>query len=194
MHSAMHFMGSGSLLAFSEMFTFGRAAESDIAKWMRRRGWSVLPVYETLMDTGKGPQLFTPLAGLIAPDMLVFKGTDALWIESKHKTAFSWHRLTGCWCTGIDLRHYSDYCQVDDASPWPVWLLFLHRGGQAKDSPADSPSGLFGNTLLYLRGHEHHRHGNWGRSGMVYWAIDAMKRLAPLCEVLAEPSLLEANR
>jgi hypothetical protein len=160
-------------MTFSDNLVYGQTGETIIARWLRHRGCTVLPVYEKIFDTGKGPQLFLPDdKSLVAPDMLVYKGKDAYWIEAKHKTAFSWHRITGRWVTGIDLRHYEDYCQVDDVSPWPVWLLFLHDGGQAKDSPPNSPSGLFGNTLSKLRRCENHRHGNWGTSGMVYWAID----------------------
>lgn len=144
-------------------------------------------MYEKLIDEGKGPQLFTPDEGLIAPDMLAFRKAEVLWIEAKHKDAFTWHRITGRWCTGVDLRHYGDYCKVADGSPWPVWLLFLHRGGQAKDSPPESPSGLFGNTLSSLRKRENHRSDRWGRSGMVYWAIDNLHKLADLCEVEAIP-------
>ena len=163
---------------FTDNLKFGQTAESSIARWMRGQGYAILPVYEKLIDEGKGPQIFTPTRELIAPDMLAFKTDKTIWIEAKHKTAFTWHRISKTWCTGIDLRHYSDYCEVDDSSPWPVWLLFLHRGGQAKDSPSDSPAGLFGNSLRYLRDNEHHRHDNWGRSGMVYWSIDALKLLA----------------
>lgn len=167
---------------FQQSLAFGQTGESAIAMWLRKRGFAVLPVYEKILDTGKGPQLFLPDGCLIAPDMFVFKGDNALWIEAKHKTAFSWHRITARWVTGIDLRHYEDYLRVDDSSPWPVWLLFLHRGGQAKDSPANSPSGLFGNTLAHLRHNENHRSDKWGRSGMVYWSIDNLKLLAPLSE------------
>ncbi len=110
-------------------------------------------------------------------------GDDLMWVEAKHKTAFSWHRMTGEWCTGIDICHYEDYCKVQDAFPWAVVLLFLHDGGQAKDSPP-SPSGLFGRKLSYLREHEHHRHVNWGRYGMVYWGIDALQKLADIGELL----------
>jgi hypothetical protein len=170
---------------FEKSLAFGQTAESLIAVWLRGRGYTVVPVYEKLFDTGKGPQVFTPTAELVAPDMLVFKGDRALWIEAKHKTAFTWHRLTGRWVTGVDLRHYENYCKVDDTTPWPVWLLFFHRGGQAKDSPADSPAGLFGNTLAYLRAHENHRHDNWGRSGMVYWAYGSLRQLATRDELPA---------
>jgi hypothetical protein len=168
---------------FREKLAFGQTAESQIAAWLRGRGYTTMPVYETLMDTNKGPQVFTPTTQLVAPDLFVFRGNRALWIEAKHKTAFTWHRLTQQWVTGIDLRHYKDYCAVDDGSPWPVWLLFFHRGGQAKDSPAESPAGLFGQSLDYLRAHENHRHDNWGPTGMVYWAKSSLKKLAELDEM-----------
>lgn len=165
---------------FDSQLRYGQAGESAIAMWLRKNGATVLPVYEKIMDTGKGPQLFAPDMKLIAPDMLIYNGDEVLWIEAKHKTAFSFHRITGQWVTGIDLRHYHDYCTVDDQSPWPVWLLFLHRGGQAKDSPANSPAGLFGNALKVLRCCESHRSDKWGRSGMVYWAKDSLRQLATL--------------
>ncbi len=162
----------------TEKFRFGIAGESQIARWLRDRGFSVLPIYEKLVDQGKGPQLYLPKGSLIAPDLFVFNGTKILWIEAKHKTAFTWHRLTKRWVTGIDLRHYEDYCRVADETPWHVWLLFLHEGGQAKDSPANSPRGLFGRDLEHLRKDENHRSPNWGRRGMVYWAHESLHLLA----------------
>ena len=120
---------------------------------------------------------------LIAPDMFVFGREKACWIEAKHKSAFTWHRCSQAWVTGIDLRHYGDYCQVDELTPWPVWILFLHENGTAKDSPEGSPTGLFGETLAYLKQNEHHRHTNWGRTGMVYWEYRKLRLLAKLGEV-----------
>ncbi len=172
-------------MTFHRQLQFGQAGESAIAHWFRNRGFNVLPVYEKIVDTGKGPQLF--LSGgesLIAPDMLVFKPGCMYWIEAKHKTAFTWYRVGGRWTTGIDLRHYLDYLKVDDNTEFDVWLLFLHRGGKAKDNPfEDSPAGLYGNTLEYLRHHEDHRSDNWGKSGMVYWGIQDLRKIAALEEV-----------
>jgi len=171
-------------MTFADNLAYGQTGESTIARWLRGRGFTVLPIYEKIIDTGKGPQLFLPEGEtLVAPDMLVFKGDNALWVEAKHKTAFTWHRITNRWTTGIDLHHYEHYCRIDDYSPWPVWLLFLHRGGQAKDSPPNSPAGLFGNTLAHLRTCENHRHDGWGRYGMVYWGIDNLKLVAELADV-----------
>lgn len=165
-------------MGFESQLRFGQAGESVIATWLRSRGRAVMPVYEKIMDTGKGPQVFMPAGSLVAPDLLTWGGAAPCWIEAKHKTAFSWHRISRQWVTGIDLRHYEDYCRVEDQSPWPVWMLFLHQGGQAKDSPADSPAGLFGNPLRVLRTKENHRSANHGTSGMVYWAIGSLRKLA----------------
>jgi hypothetical protein len=164
----------GDIMSFTHCLQEGIVGETKIANFFKSKGYSVLPVYEVELDTGKGPRLFTPKQPLIAPDMVIYKGKKCYWIEAKHKTAFTWHRITNRWTTGIDLKHYGDYCKIDDNSPWPIWLLFLHKGGQAKDSPP-SPSGLFGNTLTYLRKNENHRSDKWGKYGMVYWAKEKLK-------------------
>lgn len=161
---------------FAQQLEIGQLGESAIALWLRGRGWAVLPIYDIEIQTGKGPRLFAPGGEWAAPDMLAYKANDVIWIEAKHKTAFSWHRLTNRWVTGIDLRHYDHYCAIEDSSPWPVWLMFLHRGGQAKDSPP-SPAGLFGNRLKDLRQNENHRSDKWGKWGMVYWALPSLKLL-----------------
>ena len=164
-------------MSFEQSLTKGKVGESRIADYYKRKGFAVLPVYEVEMQSGKGPRVFTFDSEIIAPDMIVFKGEQCYWVEAKHKTAFSWHRKTQRFVTGIDLHHYHDYCKIDDETPWPVWLMFLHTGGQAKDSPP-SPSGLYGNPLRYLREHENNRHENWGKGGMVYWCIDELELLA----------------
>ena len=115
--------------------------------------------------------------------MQIYRGKKVLWVEAKRKTAFACHRISQSWTTGIDLRHYKDYCKIDIESPFHVYILFLQEGGQAKDSPPNSPSGLYGNWLSYLKKNEHHRHKNWGNSGMVYWNLDSLKKLAALEEL-----------
>lgn len=167
---------------FQESLATGKMGESIIAQHFLSLGYSVLPIYEKTENEYKGPVLFTPHSGaLVAPDMLVFKGNRVLWLEVKYKSAFTWHRNTGEWVTGIDLRNYEEYLTVQQERPeWPVWLLFLHREGTlAKDTPSGMvpPTGLFGNTITYLQEHEHHRHSNHGTSGMVYWGLDALKKM-----------------
>lgn len=172
---------------FPEALEIGKTGESLIAKYFLRMGYSVLPVYEKTDCEYKGPVLFSTLSGaLVAPDMLVFKGRQVLWIEAKHKAAFTWHRKTGEWVTGIDLHYYHQYLTIQEERPeWPIWLLFLHHNGTAKDTPDGmaSPTGLFGNALSFLHENEHHRHLNYGTSGMVYWNVNALKYLAPLAVI-----------
>lgn len=177
---------------FAGALAFGKIGEGHIATWLRAAcKYNVLPVYEKEIHEGKGPVLFPSNSDpLIAPDLFVFRsvGKEAekvRWIEAKTKSAFSWHRITSRWVTGIDVHHYEHYRQVANLYPWQVWLLFLHLNGQAKDSPSGCPTGLFGGELVYLSEHENHRHDNWGKSGMVYWAHDQLRKLATLEEVYA---------
>ena len=149
-----------------------------------------MPVYEQAEHKYKGPALYAVEGALIAPDMLVFQPKGkTVWIEAKTKDAFSWHRNTQRFVTGIDLRPYDDYQRVQAVSPWPIWLLFLQGEGVAKDTPPGkiAPTGLFGRPLAYLVQHENHRSPNWGRSGMVYWSSDTLLSIAPLCSLTSPP-------
>lgn len=172
---------------FASNLATGQLGESLIARWCMSRGNSLIPVYEKEIDTGKGPRFFSPEGQFVAPDMFLIPAM--MFIEAKHKTVFSWHRITGEWCTGIDLNHYEGYRKVQDISGRPVWLLFLHRSSVpderdiAGGCPKECPTGLFGEDLRYLVQNEHHRHQNWGRYGMVYWSSTTLRLLAPLSEV-----------
>jgi hypothetical protein len=162
---------------FKDQYSFGKIAETKIAMYFRNKGYTVLPIYEKEINEGKGPALYFPDKEIIGTDMMIFKNKNIYWIEAKHKTAFSWHRITNRWVTGIDIHHYEHYQIIAKRTDWPVWLMFFHEGGQAKDSPADSPCGIYGNELLYLIENENHRHENWGKSGMVYWAIEKLIKI-----------------
>jgi len=173
-------MGSLSGMSkFDARLAEGKIGESIIAQWLKSRGNHVLPVYEVEKGQYAGPAIYAADGrSFVAPDMLSFGSKSVTWIEAKHKDAFTWHRKTRRFTTGIDLHHYRQYLEVMRLTEWPVWLMFLHRSGAAKDSPP-GPTGLFGNDLAYLAEHENHRSDRWGRSGMVYWAVDHLKKLAP---------------
>lgn len=169
---------------FQKNLTWGQAAETEIALWLRSRGNTVIPIYEKVIDTGKGPQVFTPDKQIVAPDILLFKDGEFMWVEAKRKTAFTWHRITERWVTGIDLRHYYEYQEIMEHFNTDVWIFFYQMGGQAKDSPP-SPGGLYGNRLsfLSLEDNENHRSDRHGRSGMVYWSIDKLMLFASMDEM-----------
>lgn len=177
-------------MGFERQLAFGRVGESAIAQWLKARGNSVLPVYEKEYDDGKGPRLFTPDGQFAAPDMFLFPQME--WAEAKHKTVFSWHRLSGKWCTGIDQNHYEHYLLVQHETGRRVWMLFLHRSSTpdprdlVHGCPLKCPTGLFGGSLDYLSHRVNHRHVNHGRHGMVYWAHETLRLLAPINELRLE--------
>lgn len=180
---------------FESRLAFGQIAETRIAQWIIARGNHVLPIYDVEVDTGKGPRIFGGEdKELVAPDLLVMSRSGVSWIEAKHKTVFTWHRKTKTWTTGIDIRHYEDYLKVDEQTPWPVWLLFLHQSNTPSDidiphgCPDTCPVGLFGDRLSRLAKCENHRHKNWGKWGMVYWAVKSLALLATLEEISASSS------
>lgn len=172
-------------LNFRDSLQKGQLGESVIANWCKARGNAVNPVYQIEVNTGKGPMFFAPDGSqYAAPDLYIFPANQ--WIEAKHKTVFTWHRLTGKWTTGIDVNHYEDYQKVQEISKSPVWLLFLHQSeipdsiDQNYGCPPRCPTGLFGASLSFLVRNENHRHKNGSRHGMVYWSHDKLRLLCEL--------------
>jgi hypothetical protein len=177
---------------FQQTLAFGHIGENYIMRYLRRRGWTYLPVYELEMEAHrKGPRLFMPDGERIAPDCLVFQGSTVRWVEAKRKTTFTWYRKERRWTTGIDIRCYEHYLEIRERHAFDLWLLFLHpssvpSGADAKcGCPPECPAGLFGGEIQRLARCESHRSGKWGSGGMVYWAAADLQLLATVEEVLA---------
>lgn len=172
---------------FSINLKEGQAGENAIATWLKNKGFDVLPVYEKIIDTGKGPQLFTrDNESLVAPDLLCFKDGVPMFVEAKRKSGFTWHRKTKRWVTGIDLRHYLEYIKVLNSTKVPIYLCFVQEGRKTKDdqySNYQQPSGLFVNDLSKLTQMENHRSDKWGVSGMVYWSDRSLIKKANLSDI-----------
>lgn len=173
--------------SFDQALRRGRIGEGLIARWLNRRGWHVLPAYEIEIAHGKGPRLFmADSTEAITPDLLIFKQRQFLWVEAKSKSAFTWHRNSQTWQTGIDRRHWHEYLRVAKETQIPVWLMFLHHpDGVAKDTPTGmrGPSGLFVGNLEHLKSNVHHEHDNHGPTGMVYWTHSVLTLAAEYYEI-----------
>ena len=164
--------------SFEQKLEAGLVAESLIARWLVRRGWTILPAYEKELGRFKGPRVYSAKGNLIAPDMLAFRcngdAKEIHWVEAKSKSAFTWHRKSKTYQDGIDKRHWLDYLQL---TPWPVWLLFLHAPGQvAKDNPPGMvpPTGLYGGRVDVLKRIIDHPYDGMGSGGMVYWTVASL--------------------
>jgi len=168
---------------FEVDLAFGQAGEVTVSKWLQSRGHMIFPAYEKEGGKFKGPQLFSSDGDLVLPDLLAFREGRAIWFEVKRKTCFSWRYISKKWVTGIDLHSYAQYQQVSERTQLPVWIIFHHPDSKPdqrdipRGCPHTCPTGLFGNEISVLRRVESHRHKNWGRSGMVYWAHNDLKLL-----------------
>jgi hypothetical protein len=176
---------------FQYQLGFGKIAESAIAKYLiEEKGYAILPVYEIEHPNRKGPRLSSGGDELRAPDMLAFRDDKTLWIEAKHKTAFTWHRKTSKWVTGIDMSCYQDYLKINERIHHPVWLMFLHCSStpDTRDlrhgCPNRCPVGLYGNTLDYLHSRVNHTFRGYGHGGMVYWAESKLHKIAEASDCL----------
>lgn len=171
---------------FDTLRSIGNIGENKIAQWlMTKWGCLVIPLYDAEMEYGKSERIFYAKGSFISPDMIAFRGEKLYWIEAKHKSVFSWHRLTRQWVTGIDLVHYDHYQRLSHSVMGKFMIMFLHQQayGTLRDEPYPCPVGLFGAELTYLTLHENHRHTNFGRGGMVYWAHKTLTQFATLEEL-----------
>jgi hypothetical protein len=107
--------------------------ELGAAALLRARGWWVLPAYD-YSGTGdsKAPRLCAPSGwdDLVLPDLLAFNGRKTIWAELKLKTRAIEYRKTGQLTTGLCLRLYRHYRQVQEITGAAVWLLFAHEEEQ----------------------------------------------------------------
>lgn len=169
----------------------GQIGESLISRYLRSKGWAILPVYEKEIDNGKGPRLFLPYGHpeeeLIAPDLQGMKCQKVHWFEAKSKNTATFYRKKQRWQTGIDKRHYNDYKRVQVVTKYPVWLLFLQSDNVVNNAPPGAdpcPTGLFGCPISQSYADDGWYWRDNRRYDMVYWAIDDLKKLATLADVL----------
>ena len=169
-----------------------RRREKILKAYFINRGYAVCQTEEGLSGQYKGPRIDTPDGELIKPDLFLMKWKDdgprVFWIDVKDKAVFTWHRITSCWCTGIDTRCYESYTALATGSGVHVFLFFLHEISTPNaidlaypECPKQCPTGLFLVNVMTPINHSF-KGGNNGLP-MVYWAHAQLKKIIEIKEL-----------
>ena len=182
------------------MWEKGTIGESITARWLRSRGYTVIPAYEKQVSDWKGPRVYLPEGQLVAPDLFALitrhDQTYAFWGEVKTKERFTWRFTEGVWQTGLDCKYFEEYKELWEVHKLPVYIFFYHRRTDTdvrdvqRGAPDTCPAGLFVqrlDTLLALaqrggrRGHTDQHTGKY--TPMVYWYIHHLQQYATLEQI-----------
>jgi len=170
--------GEGGAMSFEDRLEHARRVEQDVAAWLMRRNWLVLPVYDySGQQDDKAPKLQAARRrdSLVAPDLLAARGGAHLWFEVKWKAAATLHRKTDTLETGLNLRHWRDYVAIKRESGADVWIVFVHEA--EAEIRAAEVSQLARSARIYDG-------AKMGRGGMVFFPYRQIKRLCSTRDVL----------
>lgn len=171
---------------FRAQLDAARRWEIALAKWIRSRGWYVVPTYDfSGGGDGKAPKMLGPRGhrDLVLPDLQCFRplgDVRAQWLECKWKSGAALYRKGGYPVTGIGLRLAKHYSEVEQQTGQRVVVAFLHEAeGEMRAAPLqDLPwSHDYEGTVM-------------GRGGMRFWRwndIPAVCRLAEISKHIEQP-------
>ena len=168
--------------SFEAKLAAARVWEQLIAEWTRSHGYSILPTYDF---SGKGddkaPKLLAPSGeqSLVMPDLQCFKAGRGAWIECKYKSSASRYNRGGYDTTGIPLRLYSHYIEVERVTQMPVTVAFIHESEDevraARLADLSETGALYSHKDLS---------GKMSRGGMIFWRYAALPILIPRLSAL----------
>lgn len=160
---------------FEEKLAESREYEIALSRWLQQaRNFYVLPTYDySGLAENKAPRMSGSKHGLIVPDLLAAKDGRFVWFEVKLKTSAALYRKTNTWQTGIPLRHYHHYTELQLLTGALIWLVFIHREEQEV---------RFG-ELSVLRVSQVDRRDVMSKGGMVFFAWHELSRLMSFSEL-----------
>jgi hypothetical protein len=165
----------------------GRRAELAVSRWLQQtRGWHVLPAYDYAgQGERKAPRLEGLPTSLVVPDLLAARQGVSAWFEVKLKTHADYTYLTGRQETGIALRLWNHYLEVQALTGLRVWLVFVHededevRAGDLASLAVGTC--LHGDGLPTMRIYDG---GKMGHSGMAFFCWECLIPMARTSELL----------
>ena len=140
----------------------------------------VLPAYDySGLAEDKPPRLMAipSTDSLVLPDLLSARDGASLWVEVKYKWEATFTHITGRMETGINLRLWNHYLQVEKVTGCRVWVLFAHEWeGEIR---VGSLSGL----RVFARQYKGRK---MGQDGMVFFPYYQIPKIADFWEVIPE--------
>lgn len=158
---------------FQENLASGRRWEEKVSRWLQADGYRVLTIYEYTGANGrKAPRMMAnpDENSLILPDLQVAARGATHWIEVKSKSSFGvpFADHPSYKTTGIDLRHWEHYRQVQKVSGLMVVIFFVHH--HVREIRCASLDELDENRSKYI---------NFG-NGMIYWGYESLGHVATI--------------
>lgn len=108
----------------SPEWELGQWGEAQVRKWLESTGKFVVPT--SCIEDGGAPALTNLLRRIVLPDYQAFDGSGGGWWEVKTKTRAVKYQKANEWRTGIDLRHWRAYREVERVTNLPGHLVMIH--------------------------------------------------------------------
>jgi len=108
----------------SPEWELGQWGEIHVRRWLERSGKFVVPT--SCIEDGGAPALTRLLQRLVLPDYQTFDSNGGGWWEVKTKTRAMLYQKANEWRTGVDLRLWNAYREVEQATQLPGHLVMIH--------------------------------------------------------------------
>jgi len=119
-------VGKRNHLVFTASIARGRIAEHIVARWLRDRGWSIVPSYDyTGSDGGKAPRMTGRDRSHVIPDLDVARSGTRMWCEVKAYQRAVINRQHQLLVHGIKGAHYHDYLSVERETGTRVYIMII---------------------------------------------------------------------
>ena len=152
--------------SFKDMLSFGEDGEHEVAQILLKNGISVMPLYQ--FESTHSPFIIKETNKIIAPDLICFKN-DCFLVEVKTKN--QWVEYKGVIETGLDLRLYKHYEEIQKATNKEFFIFFNQKEKE--------PTGFFYCKLNdYTRIWDGKVNGVEKYKAMVFYNINILKQVS----------------
>jgi hypothetical protein len=103
-----------------ESWERGWAGEQDVRRWLKERGFYVIPTAD--IANGGAPVLEGLAYKAVLPDLMLALQGHSRWADVKTKSVASKHRQTRIWEHGCQTAHYADYLACQEQTGIEGWL------------------------------------------------------------------------